>query len=66
MPIGKWLRRGPKDDLTETLLGGDSCDYFDKRFIRAIISDHMKDISDNRKLLWTLFVFEKWKQANGY
>ncbi len=62
MPIGKWI----KDDLKpviEDYLSQDSVTkmgIFDYAFVRSLLDDHYAGKKDNRKQIWTLFVFSMW------
>lgn len=62
MPIGGWLRNELKDFCDETLSekaikeGG----VFDFEYIRILKEEHFAGVEDNRKLLWTLLMFQLW------
>jgi asparagine synthase (glutamine-hydrolysing) len=62
MPIAEWLA-GP---LKPTLLEYTSKEYIEKQglfnhdYIQRIISEHVDRKVDQRKKLWTLFVFQLW------
>jgi asparagine synthase (glutamine-hydrolysing) len=62
IPIGKWFK-GP---LREHLLSTLSPDHireqgiFDAGAVQRLVADHLEGRQDNRKQLWTLFVFERW------
>jgi asparagine synthase (glutamine-hydrolysing) len=62
IPIAKWF----KEDLKPLLL--QLCEekklkeegLFNPAFVRALMEDHFAGRRDNRKQLWTLFMFEQW------
>lgn len=64
IPLAKWFN----DDLKEMLL-----DYlaeerlkksaiFDYAYVKRLLDEHFSQTRDNRKQLWTLFVFEMWRE----
>jgi asparagine synthase (glutamine-hydrolysing) len=64
MPVAKWLN-GPLKPLAEEMLsekrlreGG----LFNPAYVRGLLDEHQARHRDNRKLLWTLLVFELWRQ----
>lgn len=62
MPVAKWLS-GPLRDLaeemfSETRLRRDG--FFRPSAVRSLLTDHYSRRVDNRKLLWTLLVFQLW------
>ena len=63
IPIGDWFRGRLRDTLQDTLSerairdGG----VLSPRAVRTLIDDHLAGRSDNRKPLWTLFMFENWR-----
>jgi len=65
IPIAKWFRGPLRDQLRQTL----SEDrirregYFKPSAVQRLVDDHLAGRRDNRKQLWTLFVFERWLEA---
>ena len=62
MPVAKWLT-GPLRPLAEDMLSEDRLrreGLFEPRYVRSLMDDHLAGRCDNRKLLWTLLVFELW------
>ena len=64
VPIGKWLLTGLRD-LSDELLsparmrqGG----IFEPAFVAKLLADHRSGRRDNRRLIWTLMVFELWRE----
>jgi asparagine synthase (glutamine-hydrolysing) len=37
--------------------------FFDPATVASLIDDHVEGRRDNRKQLWTLFVFELWHEG---
>jgi len=62
MPVAKWLT-GPLRPLAEDMLSEDRLrreGLFEPNYVRSLMDDHLAGRCDNRKLLWTLLVFELW------
>jgi len=63
VPVAKWI----KDELKDFIL--DILDekkikregVFNPKFIGDLLEDHFNGTKDNRKLIWTLVVFELWR-----
>ncbi len=62
MPVAKWIKgelRGlVQDVLSETKIKREG--LFNPVYINKLLDDHLSNKRDNRKLLWTLLVFELW------
>lgn len=62
MPVGKWIRQDLKSLITDEL----SSDKIKKEgllnpvYIQRLLEDHFKGRKDNRKQIWTVFMFELW------
>ena len=62
MPVAKWLR-GPLKEMALAALDPEKIrreGYFEPEFVQRLLDDHLSGRKDNRKQLWTLFVFERW------
>ncbi|MCC7371267.1 MAG: asparagine synthase (glutamine-hydrolyzing) [Chloroflexi bacterium] len=65
MPVAKWLA-GPLRDLTEDTLSERRLredGYFQPQAVRRLLDEHYARRKDNRKLLWTLLIFQLWLDA---
>jgi asparagine synthase (glutamine-hydrolysing) len=64
IPLAKWFKEDLKEDLLETLhpdrLAADG--LFQPAAVARLIRDHLEGARDNRKQLFTLYVFHKWKK----
>lgn len=64
IPIAKWicqdLRREFQEILNPQRMAKDG--IFNAHEVQTILNDHLAGKKDNRKKLWTLYVFQKWKQ----
>lgn len=62
IPVAKWFKKELKPMLLETLSiqNLNKHQLFNPTFIQSLITDHLKNRSDNRKELWTLFIFQLW------
>ncbi len=62
VPISKWFQNELKDYLKSNLLGAPARGrgYFKIEYIRSIIDEHIKGISDHGPKLWLLLNFELW------
>jgi len=62
-PLGTWLR-GPLRDLAGDLFSPDrirSAGLFEPAEVSRLLADHLAGRADNRKPLFTLMVFELWR-----
>jgi asparagine synthase (glutamine-hydrolysing) len=65
IPVARWFRGPLKSDLLDAL----SADRLREQAIFApeavdrLVADHLEGRSDNRKQLWTLFVFQRWYES---
>jgi asparagine synthase (glutamine-hydrolysing) len=65
IPIAKWFR-GPLRELLLDVLAEDRLrqqGYFQPEVVRRLIQDHLAGRRDNRKQLWTLFIFQRWHES---
>jgi len=67
VPVAKWVKNELKsfilDVLDEKRIKREG--VFNPRFIRGLLEDHFRGARDNRKLIWTLAVFELWREIVG-
>src|SRR3984893_2281153 len=66
IPVADWFR-GPLKEQMLTVLAPDRIvgkGFFDSSAVARLVDDHLAGRRDNRKQLWTLFVFELWH--DGY
>jgi asparagine synthase (glutamine-hydrolysing) len=66
IPVADWFR-GPLKEQMLSVLSSDRIarkGFFDPATVTQLIGDHLAGRRDNRKQLWTLFVFELWH--DGY
>lgn len=62
IPVGKWI----KSDLKTLVLDVFSKErikregFFEYSYIRRLLDEHFSGRKDNRKLIWTLLIFELW------
>ena len=64
IPVAKWLT-GPLRPLAEDMLSSQRLKrigLFDHLYVRGLLDEHLAGRKDNRKLLWTLLVFEMWRE----
>jgi asparagine synthase (glutamine-hydrolysing) len=63
IPISKWIKRDLKNDFMDTFNSNENWNYiFKKDYINNLFNSHINNQIDNRKLLWSLFVFMKWQE----
>jgi len=62
MPIAKWFRKELKQYLLSSLSEKEinRAGVFDAKFVQSLLDGHFSGRNDNRKLLWTLLVFQQW------
>jgi len=66
IPVADWFR-GPLKEQMLSVLSPERIarkGFFDGPAVAALVGDHLAGRRDNRKQLWTLFVFELWH--DGY
>ncbi len=66
IPVANWFR-GPLKEQMLSVLSPERVarkGFFDPAAVAALVGDHLSGRRDNRKQLWTLFVFELWH--DGY
>jgi len=64
MPVAAWLM-GPLRQLAESLLAEDrlrSAGWFRPETVTRLLREHHEGRADHRKPLWTLLVFELWRE----
>jgi len=64
MPVGKWLRGELADLAHDALLGGGRYTRLNKPTVERLVREHADGRADHRQRLWTLLVFELWRQRN--
>ena len=62
MPVAKWFRSELRELLQDTLSEGaiNRAGLFEYAAVQRLLDDHLQARRDNRKLLWTLLVFQLW------
>lgn len=62
IPVAKWFRNELKQYLLSSLSEKEinRTGIFNTEFIRILLDEHLSNKKDNRKLLWTLLVFQQW------
>ena len=64
IPVAKWFRKDLKplvlDVFSEETIR--SQNFFDYSYIKQLLNEHFEGKKDNRKQLWTLFMFQQWLQ----
>ena len=67
MPVAAWLN-GPLEPLLHDLLGAERLragGIFRPATVERMIREHREGRADRRKPLWTLLVFELWREYHG-
>lgn len=66
VPIAKWIKSDLKEMFQETLSEETISreGLFNPKFVGRLLAEHLSRRKDHRKLLWTLFVFESWRQKS--
>ncbi|MFP4547624.1 MAG: asparagine synthase (glutamine-hydrolyzing) [Fidelibacterota bacterium] len=62
IPVTKWIKSDLKGEFLQTLSKQNIQHYnfFNYDYIDGLMQDHLNEKQDNRKLLWTLYIFQKW------
>ena len=64
MPVAKWLT-GPLRPLAMDLFSEarlKRAGLFNPKYVQTLLAEHLSQRQDHRKLLWTLLVFELWRE----
>jgi len=64
MPVGRWIN-GALGPVVDAALAPDRLrreGLFDPAFVAQLLAEHRAGARDNRKLLWTLFAFQSWRE----
>jgi asparagine synthase (glutamine-hydrolysing) len=64
MPVAKWLT-GPLKPLASDLFSEarlKRAGLFNPKYVQTLLAEHLSRRQDHRKLLWTLLVFELWRE----
>jgi asparagine synthase (glutamine-hydrolysing) len=64
VPLGVWFRGNLRELFSDTLLSRRALErgYFNARFVRHIVHEHLTGKRDHTLRLWQLVVFERWHQ----
>ena len=65
VPVARWLR-GPLRPLLEETLAPErlrAVGLFDAERVAELVSEHLGDHRDHRNVLWSLLIFEQWREA---
>jgi len=62
IPIGEWFKGPLKSAVAEFLHPRrlDAQGLFNPGYVKRLLQEHFDGKKDNRKKLWTLFIFQKW------
>jgi len=62
IPVGKWFRHELRGLLLDTLSERriNQQGLFDYPALARLVTEHLRGVKDNRKQLWTLFMFQLW------
>ena len=64
IPVAQWIK-GPLRPLFTELLSADrvrQAGIFRPEEVSRLLADHLAGRADHRKKLWTLLMFEQWRQ----
>ena len=64
IPIAKWIREDLKSEFRRVLSARelDKDGLFNATAVARMLDEHLSGKIDRRKQLWTLYVFQKWKE----
>ncbi|GIK39894.1 MAG: asparagine synthetase B [Chloroflexota bacterium] len=62
MPVARWLTTELRDVVLEMLSEEriERQGFFNYAYVRELLDQHLSYRQDNRKVLWTLFIFQLW------
>lgn len=67
VPVGRWLR-GPLREWGESLLSGSAlrdAGVFEVNAVRAVWAEHLSGQRDHETLLWSVLMYQGWRQTAG-
>ena len=64
IPLGYWINDGFREQILERLCGKQIQreGLFNKDYVDTLVKQHLTRKVDNRKKIWTLFMFQAWKE----
>ena len=64
IPLAKWLKNELKQTLLDNLSPSrlNQSGLFNANTIKTMLDDHFSGRKDNRKPIWTIFMFEMWRE----
>jgi asparagine synthase (glutamine-hydrolysing) len=67
IPVAEWFKGPLREHLLELLDGRrlKRAGFFEASVVERLVAEHLRGRRDNRKLLWTLFVFELFRDRYG-
>ncbi len=67
IPLAKWIKHDLRAEMEETFDPKkiDHDGIFQSEMIQRMLQEHLRGKKDNRKPLWALYVFEKWRENFG-
>jgi len=67
IPVARWLKGELRAPLLDALSPAkiEREGFFDHRVVSRLVDEHLDGRRDNRKQLWTLFVFERWLETSA-
>jgi asparagine synthase (glutamine-hydrolysing) len=60
VPLGTWLRTELRDDILDTLRGGNGHGFFDQRAVERLTEAFFRGDDSRDYQVWTLYAFELW------
>lgn len=60
IPVAVWLKKELKEFILEVLNKDNKMKLFNQLYIKNLLYQHFSGNIDNRKKIWTLFMFELW------
>lgn len=66
IPIAQWIKGDLKEMFTDFLSESQirKTGFFNPSYTSCLLKEHLAEKKDHRKLLWTLFVFEAWREGS--
>jgi asparagine synthase (glutamine-hydrolysing) len=65
LPIGRWFREGMRTQLLDALSASRLRreGLFEPEAVRTLVDEHVAGVRDHRKPLFTLFMFQRWRET---
>ncbi len=64
IPLTSWIKEDLRDEISSVLSSSnlENEGFFNTSTVNSLLDEHFRGVKDNRKQIWSLYVFEKWRK----